>query len=198
MLDGLQQGRSLATGSAPVGQHNLLASNPEQGPISCMPFKAPPGRELPKRKRGINRALACHRPVAEFPDRIVKRQSPSDKGRGRGWVENGQARIPKFALATRYSVRRSLRSPTGRPVRGAHDVTSSVDKAGNPIDRLFGSVNCRRGAGVGANFKGNGRRTIKLNSSSGSAPRRYPRASKPFDFGGWPEAPGLARRRILI
>ena len=94
-------------------EHNLLASNPEQGPIWCMPFKKPSGRELPEWKREINHRLASLRAIVEFPFRIVKRQFNFTKVRYRGLFKNGQALTTKFALANLYTARRTLLSATG-------------------------------------------------------------------------------------
>jgi IS5 family transposase len=94
-------------------EHNLLASDPEKGPIWCMPFKKPSGGELPEWKRDINRRLASLRAIVEFPFRVVKRQFRFTKVRYRGLFKNGQALTTKFALANLYTVRRTLLSSTG-------------------------------------------------------------------------------------
>ena len=94
-------------------EHNLLASDPETGPIWCMPFKKPSGRELPEWKREINHRLASLRAIVEFPFRIVKRQFNFTKVRYRGLFKNGQALTTKFALANLYTVRRTLLSAAG-------------------------------------------------------------------------------------
>ncbi|HEB97592.1 MAG TPA: IS5/IS1182 family transposase, partial [Sedimenticola thiotaurini] len=94
-------------------EHNLLASNPEEGPIWCMPFKKPSGEELPEWKAEINRRLASLRAIVEFPFRIVKRQFRFTKVRYRGLFKNGQALSTKFALANLYMMRRRLLGATG-------------------------------------------------------------------------------------
>lgn len=94
-------------------ERNLLASDPKQGPIWCMPFKKPAGRELPEWKREINHRLASLRAIVEFPFRIVKRQFNFTKVRYRGLFKNGQALTTKFALANLYTVRRTLLGAPG-------------------------------------------------------------------------------------
>ena len=94
-------------------RHNLLASDPKQGPIWCMPFKKPAGGELPEWKQAINRRLSSLRAVGEFPFRVVKRQFNFRKVRYRGLFKNGQALTTKFALANLYMVRRRLLAFTG-------------------------------------------------------------------------------------
>jgi IS5 family transposase len=94
-------------------EHNLLASDPQQGPIWCMPLKKPSGRQLPEWKREINRRLASLRAIVEFPFRVVKRQFRFTKVRYRGMFKNGQALTTKFTLANLYTVRRSLCGSTG-------------------------------------------------------------------------------------
>ena len=93
-------------------EHNLLASDPDKGPIWCMPFKKPSGQELPEWKREINRGLASLRAIVEFPFRVVKRQFHFSKVRYRGLSKNGQALTTKFALANLYRVRRALLGST--------------------------------------------------------------------------------------
>jgi IS5 family transposase len=94
-------------------EHNLLASDSETGPIWCMPFKKPSGRELPEWKREINHRLASLRAVVEFPFRVIKRQFRFTKVRYRGLFKNRQALTTKFALANLYTVRRTLLSAAG-------------------------------------------------------------------------------------
>jgi len=94
-------------------EHNLLASDPAKGPVWCMPFKKPPGGELPEWKQEINRRLASLRAIVEFPFRILKRQFGFSKVRNRGLFKNGQAMTTKFALANLYTVRRTLLGVTG-------------------------------------------------------------------------------------
>ena len=94
-------------------EHNLLASDPEKGPIWCMSFKKPSGGELPEWKRDINHRLASLRAIVEFPFRVIKRQFRFTKVRYRGLFKNGQALTTKFALANLYAVRRTLLSSTG-------------------------------------------------------------------------------------
>ena len=86
-------------------QHNLLATDPEKGPIWCMPFEKPSGGELPEWKQEINQHLSSLRAVVEFSFRIVKRQFRFTKVRYRGLFKNGQALTTKFALANLYTVR---------------------------------------------------------------------------------------------
>lgn len=94
-------------------EHNLLASDPDNGPIWCMPFKKPSGGELPNWKREINRRLASLRAIVEFPFRVIKRQFNFTKVRYRGLAKNGQALTTKFALANLYTVRRTLLGSAG-------------------------------------------------------------------------------------
>lgn len=94
-------------------EHNLLASNPDDGPIWCMPFKKPARQELPEWKRDINHRLASLRAIVEFPFRVVKRQFRFSKVRYRGLYKNGQALTTKFALANLYTVRRTLLGSAG-------------------------------------------------------------------------------------
>jgi IS5 family transposase len=94
-------------------EHNLLASNPDDGPIWCMPFKKPARQELPEWKRDINHRLASLRAIVEFPFRVVKRQFRFSKVRYRGLYKNGQALTTKFALANLYTVRRTLLRSAG-------------------------------------------------------------------------------------
>jgi len=94
-------------------KHNLLASDPNNGPIWCMPFKKPSRHELPEWKRDINRGLASLRAIVEFPFRVVKRQFRFTTVRYRGLFKNGQALTTKFALANLYTVRRTLLSSAG-------------------------------------------------------------------------------------
>ncbi len=94
-------------------EHNLLASDPDKGPIWCMPFKKPAGEELPEWKKELNRKLSSLRAIVEFPFRIIKRQFGFSKVRYRGLFKNGQALTTKFALANLYTVRRRLLAATG-------------------------------------------------------------------------------------
>jgi len=94
-------------------EHNLLGSDPETGPIWCMPFKKPAGGELPEWKQEVNRRLASLRAIVEFPFRIIKRQFGFTKVRYRGLYKNGQALTTKFALANLYTVRRRLLAAAG-------------------------------------------------------------------------------------
>lgn len=89
-------------------ERNLLASDPETGPIWCMPFKKRPGEALPEWKKELNRGLSSLRAIGEFPFRIVKRQFRFTQVRYRGLFKNGQALTTKFALANLYQVRRHL------------------------------------------------------------------------------------------
>jgi IS5 family transposase len=93
--------------------HNLLASDPQTGPLWCMPFKKPRGGALPDWQREINRGLARLRAIGEFPFRILKRQFRFTQVRYRGLFKNGQALTTKFALGNLYTVRRTLLGATG-------------------------------------------------------------------------------------
>jgi hypothetical protein len=87
MLDDLLHGEEEAAHGDKAytdNEHNLLASDPQNGPIWCMPFKKPSGGELPDWKRDINRRLASLRAIVEFPFRVVKRQFRFTKVRYRG------------------------------------------------------------------------------------------------------------------
>lgn len=93
--------------------HNLLASNPRQGPIWCMPFKKPSGKDLPEWKKELNRGMASLRAIGEHPFRILKRQFKFTKVRYRGLFKNTHALTTKFALGNLYQVRRKLLATTG-------------------------------------------------------------------------------------
>ena len=93
--------------------HNQLASEPQTGPIWCMPFKRPQGRELPDWQREINRGFVRLQAVGEFPFRILKQQFRFTKVRYRGLFKNGQALTIKFALGNLYTVRRTLFAAAG-------------------------------------------------------------------------------------
>lgn len=93
--------------------HNLLASDPEKGPIWCMPFKRKPGEDLPEWQQEINCRLASLRAIVEHPFRVIKRQFHFTKVRYRGLFKNGQALTTKFALANLYAVRRSMLGSAG-------------------------------------------------------------------------------------
>ena len=86
-------------------RHNRLASDPEKGPIWCMPFKKPAEGELPEWKRAIDRCLSSLRAIGEFLFRVVKRQFNFRKVRYLGLFKNSQTLTPRFALA-------SLQGPT--------------------------------------------------------------------------------------
>ena len=94
-------------------RHNRLASDPEKGPIWCMPFKKPAEGELPEWKRAIDRCLSSLRAIGEFLFRVVKRQFNFRKVRYRGLFKNSQTLTPRFALASLYRVRRRLLALTG-------------------------------------------------------------------------------------
>ena len=116
MLDDLLHGEEHAVHGDKAytdSDHNLLASDPETGPIWCMPFKKPSRRELPEWKQDINRRLASLRAIVEFPFRVVKRQFRFTTVRYRGLFKNGQALTTKFALANLYTVRRTLLRSAG-------------------------------------------------------------------------------------
>ena len=93
--------------------HNLLASDPEKGPIWCMPFKKKPGRDLPEWQQEINHRLARLRAIVEHPFRVIKRQFRFTKVRYRGLFKNGQALTTRFALANLYAVRRTMFGSAG-------------------------------------------------------------------------------------
>jgi len=92
---------------------NLSASDPERGPIWCMPYKRRPGEALPEWKKEINRALSRFRAIGEFPFRILKRQFGFSKVRYRGLFKNTHALKTQFALGNLYQVRRSLLAVKG-------------------------------------------------------------------------------------
>ncbi len=94
-------------------RHNRLASDPEKGPIWCMPFKKPAEGELPEWKRAIDRCLSSLRAIGEFLFRVVKRQFNFRKVRYLGLFKNSQTLTPRFALASLYRVRRRLLALTG-------------------------------------------------------------------------------------
>ena len=96
-----------------TNEHNVLASDYENGPVWCMPFKRKPGEALPQWKKTINKQLSSIRAFGEFPFRIVKRQFKFTKVRYRGLYKNTQALKTKFALANIYHVRRTLLAATG-------------------------------------------------------------------------------------
>lgn len=94
-------------------ERNLSASDPEQGPIWCMPYKKAPGEELPEWKKELNRKLSSLRAIGEFPFRILKRQFGFTGVRYRGLFKNTHALKTKFALGNLYQMRRRMLSATG-------------------------------------------------------------------------------------
>jgi len=94
-------------------RRNLLASNPNTGPLWCFPFKKPQGGELPDWKQDINHRLSQLRARVEHPFRVIKRQFGFNKVRYRGLEKNTAQLTTLFALSNLYQVRRQLLGITG-------------------------------------------------------------------------------------
>ena len=95
-----------------TNERNLLASDPNQGPLWCFPFKKPKGEELPEWKQEINHRLSQLRARVEHPFRVIKRQFGFTKVRYRGLAKNTAQLTTLFALSNLYLVRRQLLKAT--------------------------------------------------------------------------------------
>lgn len=112
----LHRDESMAYGdeACTCSTHNLLATDPHNGRIWCVPFKKPRDREVPNWQREINRGLARLRAISEFPFRVVKRQLRFANVPYRGLLKNGQALTTKSALSNLYTARRTLLKVAGQ------------------------------------------------------------------------------------
>ncbi len=86
----------------------LLHGEEERVSANRVARKAALGKTLDAATKGLNRAIARIRAIAEHPFRILKRQFGYTKVRYRGLVKSTAQIMMLFALSNLYQIRRAL------------------------------------------------------------------------------------------